>query len=63
VKNPILKQIAEIGGASTYHQLFLDQYFGSTLGGAVNDASAQLATGDISPEDAAKTLEDTRQFQ
>lgn len=63
VKDPILKQIAQIGGASTYHQLFLDQFFGSTLGGAVNDASAQLATGDITPEDAAKTLEETRQFQ
>lgn len=63
VKDPILKQFAEIGGASTYHQLFLDQYFGSTLGGAINDVSAQLATGDITPEEAAKTLEETRKFQ
>ena len=58
-----MKQFAAIGGASTYHQLFLDQFFGAELGGAINDVSAQLATGDITPEDAAKMLEETRQFQ
>ncbi|MES0864292.1 extracellular solute-binding protein [Ruegeria sp. SCPT10] len=63
VEDPILKQFAAIGGASTYHQLFLDQYFGSSLGGAINDVSAQMATGDITPEAAAELLEDTRAFQ
>lgn len=63
VEDPILKQFAAIGGASTYHQLFLDQFFGSSLGGAINDVSAQMATGDITPEDAAALLEDTRAFQ
>ncbi|WP_136656572.1 extracellular solute-binding protein [Nitratireductor sp. XY-223] len=63
VEDSILKQFAAIGGASTYHQLFLDQFFGSTLGGAINDVSAQMATGDITPEEAAKLLEETRQFQ
>ena len=63
VEDSILKQFAEIGGGSTYHQLFLDQFFGSTLGGAINDVSAQLATGDITPEDGAALLEETRQFQ
>ncbi len=63
VEDTILKQFAAIGGASTYHQLFLDQFYGSTLGGAINDVSAQLATGDITPEEAAKHLEETRQFQ
>ena len=63
VEDPILKQFAAIGGGSTYHQLFLDQFFGSTLGGAINDVSAQMATGDISPEEAARVLEETRAFQ
>ena len=63
VEDVILKEFAEIGGASTYHQLFLDQFFGSTLGGAINDVSAQLATGDITPEEAAAVLEETREFQ
>lgn len=63
VEDPILKQFAAIGGASTYHQLFLDQFFGSSLGGAINDVSAQMATGDITPEEAAELLEDTRAFQ
>ena len=63
VEDVILKQFAAIGGASTYHQLFLDQFFGSTLGGAINDVSAQMATGDITPEEAAELLEETRAFQ
>lgn len=63
VEDLVLKQFAAIGGASTYHQLFLDQFFGSELGGAINDVSAQMATGDITPEDAAALLEETRQFQ
>ena len=63
VEDPILQQFAAIGGGSTYHQLFLDQYFGSTLGGAINDVSAQMATGDITAEEAAALLEETRQFQ
>ena len=63
VEDAILKEFAAIGGGSTYHQLFLDQYFGSALGGAINDVSAQLATGDITPEEGAALLEETRQFQ
>lgn len=63
VKDPILQKFAAITAQSTYHQLFLDQFFGSELGGAINDVSAQLATGDITPEEAAKSLEETRAFQ
>lgn len=63
VEDVVLKQFAGIGGASTYHQLFLDQFFGSELGGVINDVSAQMATGDITPQEAADLLEETRQFQ
>ncbi len=63
VEDSILKQFAALGGKSTFHQLFLDQALGADLGGAVNDVSAQLATGDITPEEAAAILEETRQFQ
>ena len=63
VEDVVLKQFADIGGASTYHQLFLDQFFGSELGGVINDVSAQMATGDITPQEAAELLEETRQFQ
>ncbi|MEM9631771.1 MAG: extracellular solute-binding protein [Pseudomonadota bacterium] len=63
VEDVVLKQFAGIGGASTYHQLFLDQFFGSELGGVINDVSAQMATGDITPQEAANLLEETRQFQ
>ena len=63
VKDSILKQFAELLSNSSYHQLFLDQALGADLGGAVNDVSAQLATGDITPEEAAAILEETREFQ
>ena len=63
VDDAILKQFAELLSNSTYHQLFLDQALGADLGGAVNDISAQLATGDITPADAAAILEETREFQ
>lgn len=63
VEDELLQEFAIMGGNSTYHQLFLDQFFGAELGGAINDVSAQLATGDITPEAAAEMLEETRSFQ
>ena len=63
VDDPLLSEVADVLSASTFHQLFLDQALGADLGGAVNDVSAQLATGDITADEAAAFLEETRQFQ
>ena len=63
VEDSILSEFAVMGGKASYHQLFLDQFFGSELGGAINDVSAQMATGDITAAEAAELLEETRAFQ
>lgn len=63
VKSPLVREIADMLARSTYHQLFLDQALGASLGGVVNDVAAQLASGDITPEEAAEALEEARQFQ
>lgn len=61
--NPFFKEITKIVGKSKYHQLYLDQAFGPAIGGAVNDVSADLALGAISPKEAAARIEETRIMQ
>lgn len=61
--NPFFKEIARIIGKSKHHQLYLDQSFGPAVGGAVNDAAADLAMGATTPEEAAALLEDVRKAQ
>ncbi len=58
IKNPFLQKMSASLVASTYHQLFLDQAFGSDVGAAVNDAAADLAQGALTPKDAAKAIQD-----
>jgi raffinose/stachyose/melibiose transport system substrate-binding protein len=47
---------------SPYHQNYLDQDLGPNLGRAVNDVSVELWAGDITPEEAAQTLQDTAEM-
>ena len=63
IKNQFLKKISKNISVSEYHQLFLDQALGATVGGAVNDVSAEMASGDLSPEAAAKKIEEARELQ
>ncbi|MDR3412463.1 MAG: ABC transporter substrate-binding protein [Formivibrio sp.] len=63
ISNPFMKEIAGFMGNSSYHQLYLDQALGANVGAAVNDAAAELATGDLSPNDAAKRIEEARKFR
>lgn len=58
IKNPYFKQMADDLSASKYHQIFLDQALGADVGATANDTSADLAQGAVSPEDAAKALQD-----
>lgn len=58
IKNPFFKQMAEDLSESKYHQIFLDQALGADVGASANDTSADLAQGAVSPEDAAKALQD-----
>jgi raffinose/stachyose/melibiose transport system substrate-binding protein len=63
IENPFFKTMAEDLSASTYHQIFLDQALGADVGATANDTSADLAQGAISPENAAKSLQDAWSFK
>ena len=63
ISNPFNAQISKNLAASPYHQLFLDQALGASVGGTVNDVSADLASGATDPVEAAARVEEARLFQ
>ncbi|MCM5558101.1 ABC transporter substrate-binding protein [Pleomorphomonas sp. JP5] len=63
IKNANIKAIANLLASAPHHQLYLDQELGANVGAAMNDASAQLATGDISPEEAAEMVEEANEMR
>lgn len=60
---PYARRVAEILRESTFHQVFLDQALGTSVGATVNDISGDLAQGAISPEEAASQVEEAWQFR
>lgn len=58
VVNPFFQQISASLAASQFHQIFLDQALGADVGATFNDASADLASGAISPEDAVAAIQE-----
>lgn len=62
IKDANVKAIASLLAAAPHHQLYLDQELGANVGAAMNDASAELATGDISADEAAQMVEEARQM-
>jgi len=63
IQNPFYQQVSEHIAESSFHQLFLDQALGASVGGTVNDMSADLASGNTTPAEAAEMIEEARQFQ
>jgi raffinose/stachyose/melibiose transport system substrate-binding protein len=63
IKNPYFKRIAENIAASNYHQIFYDQMLGPSVGRVVNDISADLAAGLITPQEAARIVQDAWEFE
>lgn len=63
IANPYFKKISEDLGKSTYHQIFLDQFLGASVGATVNDISADLAAGVITPEEAANQVQEAWDFR
>lgn len=63
ISNPIFKQVSDDIAASSYHQIFLDQYLGASVGATVNDISADLAQDVITPEDAAAQVQEAWDFR
>ena len=62
VKRPLLRMMAENVGRSKYHQLFYDQMLGPSVGAVVNDISADLAAGRVTPVDAANKVQQAWQL-
>lgn len=58
VVNPFFQQISTSLAASQFHQIFLDQALGADVGATFNDASADLASGAISPEEAVESIQE-----
>ena len=57
LNNSFMKMIAANLAKSKYHQNFYDQSLGPSVGRVVNDVSAEIAGGSMSPQDAAKAIE------
>ena len=43
---------------SNYHQNFYDQSLGPSVGRVVNDVTAEIAGGSMTPQEAAKAIQD-----
>lgn len=52
-----LRNVAQNIGRSNYHQNFYDQALGPSVGRVVNDATAEIAGGSMTPKDAAKAIQ------
>jgi raffinose/stachyose/melibiose transport system substrate-binding protein len=61
--DPRIRRVAELLERAPHHQLYLDQALGAIVGSAINDASAEMATREISPNEAAKRIEEARQMR
>lgn len=57
IVNPILRRIAENLGRSKYHQIFYDQMLGPSVGAVVNDVSADITAGVMTPKEAAQAVQ------
>ncbi len=61
--NPFFQQVAQDIAQADYHQIFLDQFLGASVGATVNDISADLAQGAITPEEAAAQVQEAWDFR
>lgn len=55
---PFMQNVAKNIAASGYHQNFYDQDLGPSVGRVVNDATAEIAGGSMTPKQAAKAIQD-----
>lgn len=63
LNTPYARKVAEILKASNFHQVFLDQALGTSVGATVNDISGDLAQDAITPEEAAARVEEAWMFR
>jgi raffinose/stachyose/melibiose transport system substrate-binding protein len=58
LSTPFMRNIGQNLAASAYHQNFYDQSLGPFVGRVVNDATAEMAGGTMTPKQAAKAIQD-----
>lgn len=63
MENPFYIEVAEHIAASSFHQIFLDQFLGASVGATINDISADLAQGVTTPEEAAAQVQEAWDFR
>lgn len=56
--SPFMRNVAHNIAVSKYHQNFYDQDLGPNVGRVVNDATAELAGGTMTPKQVAKAVQD-----
>jgi raffinose/stachyose/melibiose transport system substrate-binding protein len=57
LNNTFMKQIADNLAKSNYHQNFYDQSLGPSVGRVVNDVTAEIAGGSMTPQQAATAIQ------
>jgi raffinose/stachyose/melibiose transport system substrate-binding protein len=56
--SPLIRNVAQNLARSKYHQNYYDQSLGPSVGRVVNDVTAEIAGGTMTPEAAAKAIQE-----
>jgi raffinose/stachyose/melibiose transport system substrate-binding protein len=59
IQDPLMKSVAQEVDKSQWIAIAMDQLLGPDTGRVFNDASADIASGNTTPEKAVKTIEDS----
>ncbi len=63
IADPLQRRLADDLAASTYHQNYLDQDLGPSVGRVINDVSVAVAAGQMTPEAAAAAIQEAAEQQ
>lgn len=63
LKDPIVKGFADTLSKSPFHQIFLDQDLGPSVGRVVNDVTMDILSGQTKPEAAVQEVQDAFELQ
>ncbi len=63
IKDPLVKQIAEMLAKTKYHQNFFDQDLGPSVGRVINDVSVDVAASKTTPKAAAAAIQEAEEQQ
>ncbi|PYE90372.1 ABC transporter substrate-binding protein [Phyllobacterium leguminum] len=58
ITDPLMRAAADQLAASTWHQNYFDQDLGPAVGRVVNDVSVEILTGQMSPEEGSRMIQD-----